>query len=83
MPDQTLRDERGGEIWIYQEEIVTVSPGTEEVLLKKKEGAKSQVIETRVVTPPSRTVRVHHKTFFVNPEGIICDMAFGTRTIQR
>jgi len=80
--DQIIPDERGGEIWIYQEKVVSITPGTEEVVYQEKDKQK-KVTERRVVTPPKETVRIHVKSFYINSEGIVYNTAFGTRAISR
>ena len=78
VPDQKIPDEQGGEIWIYSYEKINVKPIEERIDVKKDDEAKQKTTTTRVY-PPMTTKTTYYKSFYIGPNGIIYDVAYGSR----
>lgn len=79
-PDAKETDDKGGEIWIYQEKEVSVQPGTV-TTYKQKAGDSTTRREEKRVYPPERQVRIINSSFYIDKNGIIYDTAYGYRDI--
>jgi len=89
MPDTKLPDAHDGEIWQYETRTVYTTPGKEEVVYTVEEedgdedgGGEKKITETREIYPPSRSVRLYLKTFYINKDGYVYDTAAGSRPIE-
>ncbi len=79
-PDAKEADDKGGEIWIYQEKEVSVRPGTV-TTYKQKTGDSTIRRKEKRVYPPERQVRLINNSFYIDKNGIIYDTAYGYRDI--
>lgn len=79
-PDAKEADDKGGEIWIYQERDVYVQPGTV-ITYKQKTGDSITRRKEKRVYPPERQVRIINSSFYIDKNGIIYDTAYGYRDI--
>lgn len=81
-PDAKESDDKGGEIWIYQEKEVYVRPGTV-TTYKKKDADQKTIRKEKRVYPPERQVRIINTSFYIDENGVIYDSAYGYRDIER
>ena len=79
-PDAKEDDDKGGEIWIYQEKEISVRPGTVTTYKQKTGDSITQRKEKRVY-PPEQQVRIINSSFYIDKKGIIYDTAYGYRDI--
>lgn len=84
-PDVKEPDERGGEIWIYQEKRVSnpVAKETETVAKNLEDGKTTTTTREKQVAVQSPVVRMYFKSFYIDARGIIYDTAHGSRYLQR
>jgi hypothetical protein len=79
-PDAKESDDKGGEIWIYQEKEVFVRPGTV-ITYKQKDADKTTIRKEKRVYPPEQHVRIINTSFYIDKNGVIYDSAYGYRDI--
>jgi hypothetical protein len=79
-PDAKEADDKGGEIWIYQEKEVYVRPGS---VITYKQKTSDRIIQRKEkrVHPPEQQVRIINSSFYIDKKGIIYDTAYGYRDI--
>ena len=82
-PDEIVSDGGNGEIWIYQEEVVSVRSGSEKTYVKKEDDHKYKPDAQTVYTPPRESVRLNNRTFFIDKRGVIYDTAYNSRSVRR
>jgi hypothetical protein len=81
-PDIKQSDDKGGEIWIYQEKDVSVSPAEKKTTYEEKDSSGKKVEQATQVTAPERRVRVINKSFYIDKDGVIYDTAYGSRHLE-
>lgn len=85
-PDQVLSDGGDGEIWIYQEEVVSVQSGSKQTYLKNADQEDAHAHgpdENVVLTPPKESVRLNNISFFITQAGYVYESGYGSRSIRR
>lgn len=82
-PDFKAPDDKGGEIWIYQEKSISISPAKVETSYEKDiSHDSSEIKNNKKFTPSVRSIYITNKSFYINKDGIIYDTAYGSRRTE-
>ncbi len=81
-PDFKESNDKGGEIWIYQEKSITVSPAKVETSFEHDSSDSNKKTKKTKVTPLIRRIYIDIKSFYINKDKIIYDTAHGSRITE-
>ena len=77
-PDHKEPDGRGGEIWIYTYKVASVKPVKKSTDVEQ-ESEEYKTKKTTTIYPSTTTTKTFNKSFYIDSDGIIYDVAYGAR----